>query len=177
MGWLDDDQILDEACGIYPALDASVVLDEVRACSTNHANDENTWTTPTDADRLQQAFGQLATHGYIPGWNLGRTWREAVAEIEALADGEYAKARRYVVFPDPELENAVTHGSLRLGYGDLDDDAAEAALAAGSDVLATLMAAGLRATWTGTRDAYIRVAVDWRARRGERRIADLALEA
>lgn len=176
MAWLDDEQVLEEAISVYPDLPAQTVLDEVRLQSAAHEVEERTWAAQTEVERLEKVFSTLAAAGYIPGWNLKRSWREATAEVKRLAATKYPNARRYVMFPDSELENAATYGVLRLSYGDLADDAEAAQLTAGSELLEALVAAGLRASWAGSVDAYVRVEIDWKARRRNLRIADLDLE-
>lgn len=169
MAWLDDGQIVDEAVAAYPEIPVEAVRDEVRVQSAAHEADERTWATPTEVERLEKVFATLEAAGYIPGWNVGRSWREATAEIKRLAGTKFPNARRFVMFPDSELENAATYGILRLSYGDLKDDAEAAQLAAASELLETLVAAELRATWAGTVDAYVRIELDWKARRRNRR--------
>lgn len=123
------------------------------------------WPKVTDCDRLARAFAALEESGIVARENF---WCCETCGSLAMADeikriGRKRAVRGYVFFDQQATETAVTEGLLRLAYGAKGRGKAESA-AVGREVVRAVRAAGLKASWGGTLEDWVEVAMKWRRR-------------
>jgi hypothetical protein len=132
--------------------------------------EQQSWTTPSDADRLAAAFSELNNAGVLARMNFSCCGTCGPGELFDVRDADKPQ-QSYVFFHQQEAER-VGDGELFLGYGsfvdtgDLPDPQREyerLALAAGEQVRTTLTKHGLEVVWNGTLSRKIQVQLpDWR---------------
>jgi hypothetical protein len=132
-----------------------------------HRAEQAGWDTPTDCDRLDEAFaalnrqGIVARQGFSCCTNCGHTdiWDEIAKEEETHP------VEGYVFYHCQCTERAIESGQLLLAYGSVEDD--EAALSSvATKVVAELRQVGLGAKWRGTcGDPIVVDKLVWRRRR------------
>ncbi|MDP3238022.1 MAG: hypothetical protein Q8N26_34845 [Myxococcales bacterium] len=136
--------------------------------------EQQTWTRPTDPEKLDAAFAALCARGILCRHDAGptRTWAHEVVEKEASeAEGQVAGIAYYTT---QDLERAQRSGLLYLSAGSLGAQtssiAALATLGAAthavlSQVHAALREVGLAASWDGKAGSAVAVTLDWKAPR------------
>ncbi|KKD08283.1 DUF6891 domain-containing protein [Streptomyces sp. WM6386] len=124
--------------------------------------EQETWSGPTDPDRLERAFAALEGDGIVARENFTCCGGCGKAEIGAeMAD---AGARGFVFFHYQCTRSAAEHDELTLYYGDI-DNSPEATAAVGRKIVAALDAAGLSTEWDGSADKTITITpLVWRKR-------------
>lgn len=142
---------------------ARIVDDELLA----HYCRQETWTEPTDCDRLDAAFAGMEKRGVVARQNFtccntcarAEIWDEIIAvekDPERVAIG-------YAFYHMQDTERAVEGGAINIKYGATSDSTAEAV---GQHILDALLAVGLDAGWSGSADDAVQVGLtDWRKRR------------
>jgi hypothetical protein len=132
-----------------------------------HLAEQVNWPTPTDCDRLDEAFAALerrrivARQDFSCCTNCGHTdiWDEIVKELESQP------IEGYVFYHFQCTERAIESGELLLAYGALDEGEEELTRVANA-VVAELRRAGLDARWEGDPCCPIIVeGIVWRRRR------------
>lgn len=142
-----------------------LVQEELR----EHEQDQNTWPTETDCDRLDLAFAQLEAVGILARQNFSCCSncgnfeiRQEIAELQA--QGRSLAGYAYFHFQD--TESAVEEGRLYLAYGPSGFSATEeAVIEIGRIVATSLRNAGLRVEWDENPAKRLCVAMNWQRRR------------
>jgi hypothetical protein len=134
---------------------------------TAYRAEQATWMSPTDCDRLDEAFAALNGQGIVARQdfsccnNCGFTeiWDE-VEEVE-----KRQRVEGYVFYHLQGTERAVESGQLLMAYGCVDDDK-EALDRIANRIVRELRRVGLNASWQGTAEHPIVVeGLAWRHRR------------
>ncbi|WP_405505271.1 DUF6891 domain-containing protein [Streptomyces purpurascens] len=126
-------------------------------------DEQETWTEPTDPDRLEQAFGALEHDGIVAREDFTCCRGCGMTEIGAEADGTPG-ARGFVFFHHQSTRGAAEGHGLSLHYGGF-DGSEETTRAVGHEVVAALTVAGLSTEWDGDPGQAIGVApLEWRKR-------------
>jgi hypothetical protein len=126
-------------------------------------DEQETWTEPTDPDRLEQAFGALEHDGIVARENFTCCRGCGMTEIGAEADGKPG-ARGFVFFHYQGTRGAAEGHGLSLYYGGF-DGSEETTRAVGHEVVTALTAAGLSTQWDGDPGKAVEVApLEWRKR-------------
>jgi hypothetical protein len=142
---------------------ARIVDDELLA----HYGRQETWTAPTDCDKLDAAFAAMEKQGVVARQNFtccntcarAEIWDEVIAVEE---DSERV-AIGYAFYHMQDTERAVEGGAINIKFGATSDSTDEAV---GQHVFDALLAAGLDAGWSGSADDAVQVGLaDWRKRR------------
>lgn len=125
--------------------------------------EQQSWTEPTDPDRLERAFAALERDGVVARENFACCRGCGMTEIGAeMADQE--GARGFVFFHYQCTRSAAEGHGLSLYYGDL-ENSPQVTTAVGHEIVAALDSAGLSTQWDGNPDTAITVApLDWRKR-------------
>jgi hypothetical protein len=110
-------------------------------------DEQETWTEPTDPDRLERAFAALEQAGIVARENFACCQGCGMAEIGAEMDDE-PTVRGFVFFHHQCTRSAAQGHGLSLHYGGF-DGSEESARAVGQEVVAALTAAGLSTRWDG----------------------------
>jgi hypothetical protein len=127
---------------------AAQIKDELRRKS----NDELTWPTVTDCDRLDNAFVELNEAGVIALQNAGYEPSDGIAEVNEVYDelgGPDSSVAGYCFYHGQDLEGAVDGRGLMLSFGDI-DGADEMGLEIGQRIVAVLTGHGLKVRWPAT---------------------------
>lgn len=155
-------ELVEEEHPGHESLVRTIVAEELR----RHAAEELTWPVVTDCDRLDAAFARLEANGIVARQNFtccqGCGSSEIWTEIEESAAP--TTVRGYTYFHMQDTESAVEDGSLHLAYG-ATEDAEDAAIRIGNEIVATLEAEGLAPQWNGQLSQRISVPLDWKKRR------------
>ncbi|NUS77751.1 MAG: hypothetical protein HOV70_16330 [Streptomyces sp.] len=126
--------------------------------------EQESWTEPTDPDRLERAFAALERAGIVARENFTCCRNCGMGEIGAeMADRE-GGARGFVFFHYQCTRSAAEGHGLSVYYGDF-DNTPQGKAAVGQEVVAALDAAGLSTQWDGNPDTAIAVTpLNWRKR-------------
>jgi hypothetical protein len=126
-------------------------------------DEQETWTGPTDPDRLERAFAALEDAGIVARENFTCCRGCGMSEIGAEADDE-ATVRGFVFFHRQGTRAAAEGHGLSLYYGGF-DDSEKTTTAVGHEVVAALTSSGLSTQWDGDPGKAIDVTpLDWRKR-------------
>jgi len=132
-----------------------------------HRREQAQWATPTDCDRLDQAFAELERRGVVARQNFTCCQTCGLAEIGDEIE-EVEKEREvegYVFYHMQDTESVLEHGGFCLAYGAVDgsqDGTAEV----GHRAVEELVRAGLKVEWDGSVATRICVTdFDWKRRR------------
>ncbi|GAA3590732.1 DUF6891 domain-containing protein [Kribbella ginsengisoli] len=122
--------------------------------------EQQTWTDPTDADRVEAAFAELDAAGVIARMNFTCCQTCGVAEIDDERPAD-RPSTGYVFFHQQDTERlADTPAHLFLAYGPIDptpQDFDNQAVEIGRRIESTLRAHNLPVTWTGSTSQRISV--------------------
>ncbi|MGW0862697.1 DUF6891 domain-containing protein [Streptomyces sp. NPDC002611] len=126
-------------------------------------DEQETWSEPTDPDRLERAFAALDLAGIVAREDFTCCRGCGMAEIGAEADGTPG-VRGFVFFHHQCTRGAAQGHGLSLYYGGF-DGSEETTKAVGHEVVAALAAAGLSTEWDGDPGKAIDVGpLEWRKR-------------
>ncbi|WP_435280294.1 DUF6891 domain-containing protein [Streptomyces koelreuteriae] len=126
-------------------------------------DEQETWSEPTDPDRLERAFAALDRAGIVAREDFTCCRGCGMAEIGAEADGTPG-VRGFVFFHHQCTRGAAQGHGLSLYYGGF-DGSEETTKAVGHEVVAALAAAGLSTEWDGDPGKAIDVGpLEWRKR-------------
>ncbi|MFB7932079.1 hypothetical protein ACFC4C_23590 [Streptomyces sp. NPDC056039] len=126
-------------------------------------DEQETWSEPTDPDRLERAFAALDRAGIVAREDFTCCRGCGMAEIGAEADGTPG-VRGFVFFHHQCTRGAARGHGLSLYYGGF-DGSEETTKAVGHEVVAALAAAGLSTEWDGDPGKAIDVGpLEWRKR-------------
>lgn len=125
---------------------------------------EATWTGPTDADRLADAFTSLEASGVIARMDFTCCGTCGHYEI----NGEVTPGTNpagYTFFHQQATESMAAGHGVHLAFGSFDPDATATTEALiGARVRDALLAAGLTPQWDGTAERTVFVPLLWRKR-------------
>ncbi|WP_329339924.1 hypothetical protein OG866_31450 [Streptomyces sp. NBC_00663] len=126
--------------------------------------EQESWTEPTDPDRLERAFAALERDGIVAREHFTCCRSCGMGEIGAeMADRE-GGARGFVFFHYQCTRSAAEGHGLSVYYGDF-ANTPQGKAAVGHEVVAALDAAGLSTQWDGNPDTAIAVRpLNWRKR-------------
>ncbi|MEU3848147.1 hypothetical protein [Streptomyces sp. NPDC029554] len=126
-------------------------------------DEQDTWTGPTDPDRLERAFAALDEAGVVARAHFTCCHGCGMTEIGAEADGRDG-VRGFVFFHRQSTRGAAEGRGLSVHYGGF-DGSEETTRAVGHEVVAALTAAGLSTQWDGDPGTAITVTpLTWRKR-------------
>jgi hypothetical protein len=161
------ESIFDRFGDAYPEglLDAHAekVTDEEFA---EHYRQQATWTSPTDCDRLNQAYEKMNERGIVARQHFACCNNCGVAEIwdeiDALSPDD--AARGYAFYHLQATETAYKSGELVIVYASIDEATEDREI--GEMVGQALTEAGLTVKWNGDPTKAIRVVgLEWKRRR------------
>ncbi|MCT9079137.1 DUF6891 domain-containing protein [Streptomyces fulvoviolaceus] len=128
-----------------------------------HVDEQETWTGPTDPDRLERAFADLERTGIVARENFTCCRSCGMAEIGAETEDPEG-TRGFVFFHHQGTRSASEGHGLALYHGGF-DESADTTTRVGHEVVAALGAVGLSAEWDGDPDKAVTVApLSWRKR-------------
>jgi hypothetical protein len=173
-GFMGRDEIIDYAIEAMsdefdaPPEELKVAVEQATDTAlASHLVDQAAWPTPTDCDRLEEAFAKLESMGIVVRQNFACCSSCGRAEIWDEIDSE-ARSRDvtgYTFFHQQDTERVAETGSLFLAFGSVSRDE-EAAVGVGNLIVESLVAAGLGPAWNGNPATRIELAsLDWRRRR------------
>lgn len=134
-----------------------------------HLEEQKTWLTKTDCDRLDEAFDQLESDGIVARQNF--TCCQTCGHSEIWEEVEQARQDRkvsgYVFFHQQDTERVCEEGMLYLAYGSTEEDP-NAAIGVADKICQVMKSNGFSIDWNGTLDKRICLLnVQWRRRRLE----------
>ncbi|NEA36540.1 hypothetical protein [Streptomyces sp. SID13031] len=122
--------------------------------------EQQTWTGPTDADKVAAAFAELDAAGVIARMNFTCCQTCGVAEIDDERPTDRPSSG-YVFFHQQDSERLADNGAhLYLAYGALDPirgQVADQDTEIGRQIEHALRAQDLPVTWTGSSDQRIAI--------------------
>lgn len=137
----------------------SDVIDTIGSLIFAVLAEQESWSRPTDAERLVSAFDQLAGIGIIAHHYLGPTRGDAEAKLLFEARGPLSG----YVFYTPADARALLDGVLELSWGVSQDADEGAADVLAGRLISTLAEAGLTVQWSGEQGAPMRLSgIDWK---------------
>ncbi|MGE5830625.1 MAG: DUF6891 domain-containing protein, partial [Micromonosporaceae bacterium] len=145
---------------------ARVITDRALAA---HLAEQSGWSHPTDCDRLDAAFADLAAAGILARQHFsccGTCGANDIREAMQQAEKDGYASRGYTFFHLQDTEHAVAGDGLYLSYGARHPDEA-AAVAIGHEIVMVLRAHGLAPTWNGRHAHRIALPLAWRRRRDD----------
>jgi hypothetical protein len=134
---------------------------------TAHQTDQSHWESPTDCDRLDEAFAALNRQGIVARQNYSCCNNCGFTEIweEVQQEEAHQPVEGYVFYHLQCTQRAIKSGQLLLAYGCVDEDEASLIRVA-NKIVAELRRVGFDADWKGTADYPIVVnGIEWRKRR------------
>lgn len=171
-GHLNDEQIEEEIAALAEENEGlknigPLITHVVEQCSARHAEQQETWNTPTDCDKLDQVAKVLAAQGIafrvMHDCCSHCALDELVERITVSTDG--GEVEGYAFCHGDDVDDALAENALHVSFGSqaggFDEDGAVGAL-----VVAELRKAGLEPEWSGCPDTRIQlVNFVWRKRR------------
>jgi len=148
------------------AADATWVGEEVARVWSAKLEEERSWPTPTDWDRLDAAFASLRAGGIIALHQAGYEPSDGppmVAEEYHARGVEKSGLVGFCFYHWQCIERALEGHGLRLACGDIGGDP-QRGVEIARRVVAAVEAASLRTAWDGTIDDSIRVDMRWQKR-------------
>lgn len=130
-----------------------------------HYGRQETWTEPTDCDKLDAAFAAMEMRGIVARQNFTCCSNCGHSEIGAEIDAEKAcrKLIGYAFYHMQDTERATQGGSIYIKFGTVGDTAEEEV---GGHIADVIAASGLEVDWNGSADSAVEVKIaDWRKRR------------
>jgi hypothetical protein len=143
---------------------ARAIADQALAA---HQAEQASWPSPTDCDRIDAAFAELAGAGILACQHFsccGTCGASEIQEAMELAEKDGRECRGYTFFHMQDTEHAVAGDGLYLSYGARRPDEA-AAVAIGHEIVAVLRQHGLTPAWNGRNAHRIALPLIWRRRR------------
>ncbi|MFE9691472.1 DUF6891 domain-containing protein [Micromonospora sp. NPDC005806] len=134
-----------------------VVAEELTA----HLTAQESWSAPTDSDRLTAAFRALSAAGVVARENFTCCQNCGLGEIGAEVPPEVTP-RSYAFYHQQDAEHAVDGSPVFLAYGLFEQPPS---VQVGEEVAAALRAEGLTVHWNGDTGSRIQVPMVWRRRR------------
>ena len=138
--------------------DASWVRGQVQAEWERKAAAEMTWGTPTDCDRLNDAFDELWAQNIIALQAVGDMYFDGMEDVQhywARAGRERSLVEGYCFCHQEEMKNCLAGGTLRLAFGGILGGDPEKAVAMGRIVCEVLARHGFRPIWDETEHSKI----------------------
>lgn len=130
-----------------------------------HYNRQETWTEPTDCDKLDAAFAAMEKRGLVARQNFTCCNTCARAEIwgEITEAEESREVIGYAFYHMQDTEGAAEGGTIYIKYGPTTGTTAEEV---GHHICDAFEESGLVVGWSGSADDTIEVDIaDWRRRR------------
>jgi hypothetical protein len=132
-----------------------------------HRGEQAGWESPTDCDRLDEAFAALNRQGIVARQDFSCCTNCGHIDIwdEVEKEEERRTVEGYVFYHLQCTERAIESGQLLLAYGSV-EQSEEALARVATKVVQELRGVGLNATWPG--DGRYPIVVDglvWRRRR------------
>lgn len=124
-GFYESDEIVEILCeDIFEPgeLDENWVREQLDSEFARKHLDETTWASPTDCDRLDQAFAELEENHIIALQNAGYTQSEGMEDVTEAwhAAGEQTSdIVGYCFYHGQDLERAVIGEGVMLTFGDI----------------------------------------------------------
>jgi hypothetical protein len=132
-----------------------------------HREVQSSWETPTDCDKLDEAFAELEWRGIVARQNFTCCSNCGHDEIwgEIKQAGQTHEVKGYAFYHMQDTERACEGGELYLKYGSTargEENVAEV----GRAIVEELRRVGLQVEWNGRSDTAVHViGIDWKRRR------------
>jgi hypothetical protein len=157
----DEEEDLEEDQRVSETDVRRAVGEEIQALQQEQAS----WPTQTDYDKLQAIFASLESQGIVCREDFTCCMTCGFAEIqdeveEARAAGK--KVRGITFFHQQDTESAVEGGGVYLAYDSVEEGLSQEEV--GKMIAAAIKAGGLSTQWDGDTRRRIDVALDWRRR-------------
>jgi hypothetical protein len=121
------------------------------------AQEERSWPSLTDCDRLNRSFMTLNSENIISIQNAGYTSSDGHEEVGKIHKTKpYGTFRGYCFYHGQDLERAVNGDGLMLAFGDMKDTEDGKQLVA-NRIIEVLIGAGLDPKWTGETNRRIEI--------------------
>ena len=136
-------------------------LDDALAC---HRREQESWTRPTDCDRLDAAFAALEAEGIVARQHFSccSTCGHVDVGGEIRAASQQRPVDGYVFYHVQNTESAAESGTLYLSYG-ATKKGDEPAVAVARRIVAAIERSGLKTEWNGRADTCVVVSgMDWK---------------
>jgi hypothetical protein len=146
-------------------VDEKAMHQAIDAEFTRKEEEEKSWPSATDCDRLDSTFIKLNKSGICACQNAGYTMSDGYSDVaEALAHRGKENFHGYCFFHGQDIERAIEGHGLTIAFGDLDDEV-EKTIAVGHYVKHALEEAGFEVEWDGTVDSRLNVPkISWQRR-------------
>ncbi len=130
-------------------------LEQIDQVYSAHRQASETWSHPTDTERLIQVFDELTAQGIIalhnPGYTTGDGEYEVIQVEQALRqEGIYSNG--YCFYHEQDLERAIEaeHPTLHLHFQKVDNSMDAVTIALGHLIVSCLEKNGFTTQWNGT---------------------------
>ena len=145
--------------------DENAMHQAIDAEFTRKAEEEKSWPSVTDCDRLDSVFVKLDKGGICACQNAGYTMSDGYSDVaEALAYRGKENYDGYCFFHGQDIERAIEGHGLSIAFGDL-NDVLEKTLSIGRSVKLALEEAGFEVEWNGTADSRLNIPkINWQRR-------------
>ncbi len=174
-GFRTEEQVVENVCNVlgddFEGVEIGPLAEErTRLLMERRRQEEASWPSVTDCDRLDRAFEDLESRGIVCRQDFSCCGTCGAGEIrtemeEVREKGSYVQG--YAFYHVQDTEGAVEDGALYLSYGST-DEGETAALRVGHAICDAIRAQGLLVRWDGTWATRIRVQLDWKRRIGPR---------
>lgn len=169
-GYRSRDEILESAVDSVDSMDAGTAQAEAERMYAELAaalmEEQKSWPTETDYDRLDAAFQSLEEKGIIARQDFSCCGNcgsyEIWDEVDAVAKAG-GPTVGYTFFHQQDTESAADGYGLFLAYGSC-EKGKEAALDVADSIIAEMEAHGLTTKWSGKLTERIFVEMDWKRR-------------
>lgn len=115
-------------------------------------NDELSWPSVTDCDRLDQAFLEMNKRGMVALHNAGNTQSDGLSDVTEIyheRGGASSSLDGYCFYHWQDVERAVDGGGVILAFGAINGPD-EKGVEIGQRIVAILNTHGLESEWPGT---------------------------
>lgn len=131
------------------------------------AEAEKLWPSQTDCDKLDSAFNALRDSGVVAihnaGWDKSEAFHNCLEEYRAQGKPENLFGICY--YTSQDVDGALNGHGLYLGYSSTRPEAEEVdAERTGGLICSELNKVGLKAEWSGSAKARIKVEINWQNR-------------
>ena len=121
----------------------------IKAAVSAQRDEQESWLTVTDCDRLDRAFTALRASHILAIHDAGYTLSEGITEQYLAAGGKVSPIVGYCFYHSQDMDHALLYHKLGLAYGDIQGDDRRG-VEVGQRVRVALEMAGLAVEWSGS---------------------------
>jgi len=164
-GYYLPDEVHEMLDDILEEVDEDAMRQAIDAEFARKAEEEKTWPSVTDCDRLDSAFIQLDKIGICACQNAGDTMSDGYSDVtEAIENRGKDNYYGYCFFHGQDIERAIEGHGLSVAFGDL-NDVKGTIIGVGRTVKHALEEAGFDVEWDDTADTRLNISkINWQRR-------------